>query len=431
MHEIAKRGVAFAVTTGGLLLAGAGIASADQATGATAALGPGQSGAGHFAQALIAESAARHASVRSGAVIRQARDASADGSAQGGLLAENSIQVPAFLGINACGNGLTVLGAAGSSSACAINAPAPASAATGGGVLSGNVLQFPAELPINLCGNSALAAGVAAGAGGTSCTIGSSSSMGSSGITASSDATADAGASASATDSVDAATTTVSAQSGLGSGNVAQAPVTAPVNACGTAVTILGVQSNTMTSCQTVLPGSSTSAASARVPQSTDSSSIGLGAPVAPATGQEDESAAPTVNAVPATALTAPEAPAAAVPATISPAAPAPDAADAIRPAMPVVVAVPAAVPVPAAQAPAAPYTVVAHPVVVWPRPDAAPRPAYGKPLACSSPGLGLTADTQPISGSEGGELGGVAIAAAAFASGTGLTAALGHRRRR
>jgi hypothetical protein len=435
MHELAKRGMAFAVTTGGLLLAGAGYASAEQATvgGAATAHGLRQDDAGRSASATAQLSGTRAVAGVGGARATVGT---------GGILSGNDIQIPATVGVNACGNSVTALGTSSTGASCAITTPGVATTSgSAPGVLSGNALQLPITLPINLCGNSVLVGGLAASAGGTSCTIGPAAGTTTSSSVENSASATSSSAAASTNASVNDTTAT---QSGLGSGNAVQLPIGAPVNTCGTAVTTIGVQSAaaaTATSCQSELPGATAPSTSDQVPQSADTSSTQIAAPSAvPGTVDDTQKTDVTPTALTPDAKKSGTTADAALPPDVAPPAIIVPPADAAAPAVTAPSAegatVPAAAPDagPAAPAQIAPQpvavpAVTAHPAVVWPRP-AAPQHSTGtKPLTCT-PQLGLSAQTKALGGGEGSQLNGLGLAATGFASGTGLRL-LRHKRRR
>ncbi|MFD8307125.1 chaplin [Streptomyces sp. NPDC059690] len=103
-------------------------------------------------------------------------DSAADGSATDspGLISGNTIQLPAHVPVNACGNTVNVAGllnpAMGNSctnqSAGTARSAAPSGATASGnerrspGVVSGNGVQAPLHLPVNVSGNTANAAGI-------------------------------------------------------------------------------------------------------------------------------------------------------------------------------------------------------------------------------------------------------------------------------
>ena len=388
MHDIAKRGMAFAVTTGGLLLAGAGIASAD----ATATTGGG------------------------------------------GVLSGNAVQLPAVLGLNACGDQVGVLSASGSGAAtsCSIADSAPSATAMtsstmlhSGGVLSGNAVQLPIDVPINLCGDSVLAASAAVSAGSTNCAIGSASSStsstsgsmsgGAAGGTTSSGGIASTGSgigtstgsgSSSSSSSVSGSTSGSSSMSmsssgssafadttgagGVLSGNAIQLPIDVPVNICGNLVSVIGVLTS-------VSPVSCTEGAPAPMPSTSPS---GTPSP----TPSTSSSSSPTTSPTPSSSVS--------LSGAQGPIAIAPGQIGAVQPL--------------------APNQPVADPIVFWPRPGTVqhvnmPQRAVPARVTCD---VEPSAHTEALGVGPGGALGTVGATAAAFASGTGLRA-LGRRRHR
>jgi hypothetical protein len=183
MHHSTKRRVVLGVTTGGLLIGGLGmgVAQADTAANGGTTDSPG-------------------------------------------ILSGNLIQIPVSIPINVCGNSVSVVGVGDSASGnnCA-NQGSTGSTANGGasnspGVGSGNLIQIPVSVPVNVCGNDVSVVGIADGASHNNCSNGSGS-----GSTGSS---ANGGSSNSP---------------GVGSGNTVQVPVSAPVNACGNDVSVVGI----------------------------------------------------------------------------------------------------------------------------------------------------------------------------------------------
>ena len=377
MHDMAKRGMAFAVTTGGLLLAGAGIASAD-ATAAT--------------------------------------------SGAGGVLSGNAVQVPAILGINACGDQAGVLSASGPGemASCSIAESAPSATAMtsgAGGVLSGNTAQVPIDVPVNLCGNSVLAAAAALNAASTDCAVsaaGSSSStsgMSSIGVmapgsiantgTTSTSTAGSASGSASSTaagstsgSSSSSGSTAVAGTTGAGgvlSGNTVQLPIDVPVNLCGNLVSILGVLDS-------LGPVSCTEGAPAPMP-STSASSSPSPTPSASSSSNPTPSAGSSSSVSLSTSQTSQGSNFGGQIGAVQP----------LNPIQP-----------------------IADPVVFWPRPGTAQhvnmpqRPVPAKVTCDVEP----SAHTEALGVGPGGALGTVGATAAAFASGTGLRV-LGRRRRR
>lgn len=160
MYDMAKRSMAFAVATGGLLLAGPACAAAATAQDAgtpngsvSASTGVGES---VLTQALGARLVAPSGAVASG----------------------NSVDAPIDLGLNLCGNTVSVASSS-SASGCSMSsgstptasADAAASTARPAGVLSGNAVRAPLNLSINACGNGAAVASAADSASGSGCTV--------------------------------------------------------------------------------------------------------------------------------------------------------------------------------------------------------------------------------------------------------------------
>ncbi|MER5446415.1 chaplin [Streptomyces sp. NPDC002764] len=103
-------------------------------------------------------------------------DSAADGSATDspGLISGNTIQLPAHVPVNACGNTVNVAGllnpAAGNTctnqpaetarSAAPVGATASGDEHHSPGVVSGNGVQLPLHLPVNASGNSVNAVGI-------------------------------------------------------------------------------------------------------------------------------------------------------------------------------------------------------------------------------------------------------------------------------
>ncbi|GCD47006.1 hypothetical protein GKJPGBOP_06762 [Streptomyces paromomycinus] len=106
---------------------------------------------------------------------------------------------------------------------------AQGNAAHSPGVLAGNAAQIPVDIPVQACGNSANVVGLLNPAMGNTCVNGGGS-HGERGQGANSRGGGGAGAQGSAQGSP-----------GVGSGNQVQAPVHAPVNACGNSVSVVGI----------------------------------------------------------------------------------------------------------------------------------------------------------------------------------------------
>jgi hypothetical protein len=198
MQYSTKRRVVLGMTTGGLLISGFGMATAQAATGA-----------------------------------------SADGSASNspGLLAGNLIEIPVNLPVNACGDTVNVIGildsvtgnschnggAAGSGGA---GASADGVAKNSPGAGSGNLIEIPINAPVNVCGDSLSVVGIANPATGNACANEAGSHGSGEG----------AGASAGGV---------AKNSPGIGSGNLISIPINAPVNVCGDSVSVVGIANPT------------------------------------------------------------------------------------------------------------------------------------------------------------------------------------------
>ncbi|MFK8845676.1 chaplin family protein [Streptomyces sp. Ac-502] len=106
---------------------------------------------------------------------------------------------------------------------------AQGNAAHSPGVLAGNAAQIPVDIPVQACGNSANVVGLLNPAMGNRCESGGGASGGRS-HGANGRGGGGAGAQGSAQGSP-----------GVGSGNQVQAPIHAPVNACGNSVSVVGL----------------------------------------------------------------------------------------------------------------------------------------------------------------------------------------------
>lgn len=237
MYDTAKRGMVFAVATGGLLLAGAAHAAADTQNsiadlpgGLTATqLDPGignATTATHDAQRMSGAAANAHGSTPLGILGRALAARSAGTS---GLLSNNSISIPATLSVNLCGNAVAVLGSATASSSC--SSPEAGTAGAGlsrGGLLSSNTVQAPINVPVNACGDLVAIAGFADSESGSTCTAAGSGSL-------------------SAAGSAAGATVVSSVARILGdllpTATTARASIAVPVNVCGNGVAAGGMTS--------------------------------------------------------------------------------------------------------------------------------------------------------------------------------------------
>ena len=208
MHYSTRRRVALGLTTGGLLVTGLGMATAQADADATAA---------------------------------------GDAAGSPGVASGNSLQIPINLPVNVCGNQIDVIGLlnsvtgnsctnGGSQDSSAPGSQAPGSQAQGSshgspGIGSGNLIQVPVNAPVNVCGNQIDVVGIGDSDHGNSC--------------------ANHGAGGGAT-----ATGSSSHSPGIGAGNVVQVPVNAPVNVCGNQIDVIGLlNSVTGNSCTNGGPG--------------------------------------------------------------------------------------------------------------------------------------------------------------------------------
>ncbi|MEU5876988.1 chaplin family protein [Spirillospora sp. NPDC047279] len=138
-------------------------------------------------------------------------------SGESGVLGGNQINLPISAPIDASGNSAAVAGASSAASqggASVVNGSGGSGQQTSGknGVGSGNQVNAPISAPINACGNAIAIFG-----------------------------TADAGCKGGATVKNGGSTgQKTSGQNGVASGNQVNAPISAPVNACGNAVAVFG-----------------------------------------------------------------------------------------------------------------------------------------------------------------------------------------------
>ncbi len=192
MRQVAKKGLITAVATGGVLAVTGGYAYADAGAAGTAAGSPG-------------------------------------------VLSGNTVQVPVHIPINLCGNTIDAVGLlnpsfgnhcgnesqGGTGATGTGGAAAHGASSHSGGVLAGNTAQVPVHVPVNLCGNSVDVIGAVNPAFDNHC---ANHSHGGTGVTGGS------GAVGTSTDSP-----------GVGSGNLIQLPVEAPINACGNTLDVVGL----------------------------------------------------------------------------------------------------------------------------------------------------------------------------------------------
>ncbi|MGA4985244.1 chaplin family protein [Streptomyces cellulosae] len=178
-----------------------------------------------------------------------------------GVLSGNNVQAPVHVPVNACGNTVTAVGAFNSASdnTCVNESgghgeKAGGAHASGGakgspGVLSGNNVQAPVHAPVNACGNDVTIGGGFNSASDNTCvnvSEGSHGSHGSHGGKKSSDRSADpqheASYGGSHSESGGAhAVGAAKGSPGVLSGNLIQAPIHVPVNACGNSLNLVGL----------------------------------------------------------------------------------------------------------------------------------------------------------------------------------------------
>jgi len=193
MHGFAKRGLALAAATSGLVLGTAGIAAAD-ATATGESSHSGGIAAGNVAnvpvaipvnfcgnQALVI--ALKNVDEGQMCTIGAGEGASATGSSDksGGIGSGNVANVAASVPANVCGNqiGVGAVKTITKPSTCTVgtNGSDPGASATGasdhsGGILSGNVANVAASVPLNICGNQVEGVAASDTVEGSTCSIG-------------------------------------------------------------------------------------------------------------------------------------------------------------------------------------------------------------------------------------------------------------------
>jgi LPXTG-motif cell wall-anchored protein len=155
--------------------------------------------------------------------------AKANTRSSGGIASGNNIQIPINIGIDLCGNNVkaaSVKDVAGGGN-CGTQSGSSASSTTShsGGIGSGNNVQAPVNVPVLACDNTVGGVLVKDALGSADCTAGGSgpsSAPGGSGGASSTAQTDHSG--------------------GILSGNIVQAPVNVPVNACGNQVNAVSLQ---------------------------------------------------------------------------------------------------------------------------------------------------------------------------------------------
>ncbi|MGA5371270.1 chaplin [Streptomyces griseoincarnatus] len=172
-----------------------------------------------------------------------------------GVLSGNNVQAPVHVPVNACGNTVTGVGAFNSASdnTCVNESgghgeKAGGAHASGGakgspGVISGNNVQAPVHAPVNACGNDVTVGGAFNSASDNTC---ANVSGGAHGEKKSSDRSADghheASSGVSHSESGGAhAVGAAKGSPGVLSGNLIQAPIHVPVNACGNSLNLVGL----------------------------------------------------------------------------------------------------------------------------------------------------------------------------------------------
>jgi LPXTG-motif cell wall-anchored protein len=256
MYDMAKRSLAFTVATGGLLLTGTGYAPADAAVAFGALPGPAQAQGSAAVNQASPSSVSTPISVRAPeakpvrvlapAAPRAGMPGGAGAAASstvknsGGILSGNTVQIPIDLGLNLCTYQADAIAASntvhgstcgGPSAAGGADSGATATTSTShsGGILSGNTVQVPVNVPLEVCGNQAVAVGLKNAVHGGTC--GDSAAPGGSGP--GSGAGSPGGSSA---------TAVTDHSGGILSGNIIQAPVNVPVNACGNQANVIAVK---------------------------------------------------------------------------------------------------------------------------------------------------------------------------------------------
>jgi hypothetical protein len=189
MHGFAKRGLALAAATSGLVLATAGIAAAD-ATATGTSSNSGGLGSGNTAniagsipvnacgnQALLI--ALKDVDAPQMCKIEDSTMATATGSSSWspGIIAGNVADAALSVPVNACGNqaGAISVHAWTGMNQCRItggDATATGSSVHSGGIIAGNVINGALSVPVNACGNQVDVIGFADKVAGSDCSIG-------------------------------------------------------------------------------------------------------------------------------------------------------------------------------------------------------------------------------------------------------------------
>ncbi|MFL6117674.1 MAG: chaplin [Catenulispora sp.] len=165
--------------------------------------------------------------------------APAAGPMGGGVLTNNTVDVPIHAPLNICGAVLSIIGSGNTATGdSCVNGPdmsgGPGSSAgtaqSGGSLLSGNVVHVPVSIPANVCGDTVTAVGSGNSAQGILC--------------------ANEGQAGSAT-----ANASTSNTPGIGNANIVQVPVNVPINVCGIAPNVAGFDNKAVgTTCDNGAP---------------------------------------------------------------------------------------------------------------------------------------------------------------------------------
>jgi hypothetical protein len=298
MYDMAKRSLAFTVATGGLLLTGTGYAPADAAVGFGSFPGPAQAqgsavanqaspssvstpisvrGPENAARAQAPAAAPAHVRVLTPAAPQGATGAGSSATStvkhSAGILSGNTVQIPIDLGLNLCSNQADAVAAANNvaGSTCGgslapggskSGSSATATVSHSGGILSGNTVQAPVNIPLNVCGNQAVAVGLKNTDKGGTC--GDSAGAGPNG--------------AAGTGGGSSATAVTDHSGGILSGNIIQAPVNVPVNACGNQANVIAAKNKVSGSeCSTGGTGQGTGGGASATAVTMNSGGIGSG----------------------------------------------------------------------------------------------------------------------------------------------------------
>lgn len=453
MYDTAKRGMVFAVATGGLLFAGAAHAAAETPSGVTeipggqtaAQLDPGTATLAPATHDMRRMPEATRTSHDSAPIDALGRTVAALATAPRGVLSGDSIKIPTTLSVNVCGNAIAVLGTAVSQANCS-SAESGTAAAGGvlgsrGGLLSAIGVLAPIDVPVNACGNVAAVGGMAVSAPGATCAVADET-----GSLSSSGAATGAAAASSVARILDEVLTTAT-------GATTQASIDVPVNACGNGLAAKGLSGAAVTCAITEhAPASAASSSESGTPSggttpgSTASGSVTSGSASASSTATYSSSTSSTALSLPDTAPNAgtssgPDAgagvvaqPQAPQPQVLTQNVAAPGAPTPTCPKGTGASAVSAASkPQPNAVAVAVAKPLLVHPVVIWPRPEsAAMMAAEGTGSGYRTAPHSATRDPAGMSLAHTGAATVVPLSAAAatLTGGIGLRALGQHRRR-